>query len=50
MINVADDDGEQAEKKNHSRGIDNWVEGLNARREELHTAEVLHCRCKDKCL
>lgn len=49
MIDVAEDNGEQAEKKHHRRGVDDRVEGLDARREELHAAEVLHRTRKDKC-
>lgn len=49
VVDVADDDGQQAEKKHHRRGINDWVEGLNARREQLHAAQVLNRRHKVNC-
>lgn len=44
MVDVAADDGEQAEQQHDGGGVDDRVEGLDARREKLHTAEVLHDR------
>lgn len=48
MVDVADDDGQQTEEKHHRCGVDDWVEGLDAWRKELHAAEVLHHRHKGK--
>lgn len=44
MVDVADDNGEQAEKQYDSSGVDDWVQGLDAWREILHAAEILHER------
>lgn len=41
VVDVADDDGEQAEEEYDSGGVDDGVQGLDAGREKLHTAEVL---------
>ncbi len=48
MVDVADDDGEQAKEQYDSSGIDDCMQGLNAWREKLHTAEVLHDRPEEK--
>lgn len=48
MVNVADDNGEQADKQYDSSGVDDRVQGLDAWREILHTAEVLRDRWGDK--
>lgn len=44
MVDVADDDGEQAEEENGRRGVDDRVQGLDAWGEKVHSAEVLHER------
>lgn len=44
VVDVADDDGEQAEEEYDSGGVDDGVQGLDAGREKLHTAEVLRDR------
>lgn len=44
MVDVANNDGEQTEEEYNTGCIDDWVQGLDARREILHTAEVLQDR------
>lgn len=41
MVDVANDNGEQTEEEYNTGCVDDWVQGLDARREILHTAEVL---------
>lgn len=48
VVDVADDDGEQAEEEYDSGGVDDGVQGLDAGREKLHTAEVLRDRWGDQ--
>ena len=42
MVDVAGDDGEQAEQENDGSGVDDWMQRLDAWRQILHSAEVLH--------
>lgn len=44
MADVADDDGEQTEQEHNAGCIDDRMQRLDARREILHTAEVLRRR------
>lgn len=48
MVDVTDDNDEQAEKEYDSGGVDDWVQGLDPWREIFHTAEVLNDRRGDK--
>lgn len=41
VVDVADNNREQAEEEYDSCGIDDWMQGLDAGREILHTTEVL---------
>lgn len=41
VVDVADNDSEQAQEEYDSGGIDDWMQGLDAGRKILHTAEVL---------
>lgn len=41
VVHVGDDDGDQTEQQDHSGGVDDRVQRLDAWREELHAAEVL---------
>lgn len=47
MVDVADGNGEQADQEDDGRGVDDRVQGPDAGREKLHTAEVLHDRGGD---
>lgn len=44
VVDVTDNDGQQTEKQDDGRGIDDRVQGLDAGREILHAAEVLQVR------
>lgn len=44
MVDVANNDGEQTEEEDNAGGVDDWVQGLDARREILHSVEVLQER------